>query len=88
MDTERTTQTEDVSQLTDEQWRERLAPEAYEVLRHAATERPFTGAFADNKDTGMYHCAGCGAAAVHLRHEVRFRLRLAELLRAGRPART
>ncbi len=53
---------EDVSQLTDEQWRARLDPEAYEVLRHAATERPFTGALLENHDDGMYHCAACEAA--------------------------
>ena len=57
-----TTRTDDVSQLSDAQWRERLSPEAYETLRQAATERPFSGALLDNKDTGMYHCAGCGAA--------------------------
>ncbi|MGC9222208.1 MAG: peptide-methionine (R)-S-oxide reductase MsrB [Solirubrobacteraceae bacterium] len=59
MDTDHT-QT-DISNLTDEQWRDRLDPETYQVLRHAATERPFSGVLTDNHDDGMYHCAGCDA---------------------------
>ncbi|HEY2319015.1 MAG TPA: peptide-methionine (R)-S-oxide reductase MsrB [Solirubrobacteraceae bacterium] len=46
---------------TDREWREQLTSEQYEVLRHKATERPFTGQFVHEKRTGTYRCAGCGA---------------------------
>jgi len=47
-------------QKTDQEWREQLTPEQYEVLRRAGTEAPFTGEYVYNKEWGDYRCAACG----------------------------
>ncbi len=46
---------------SEQEWRERLTPERYDVLRRAGTEPPFTGEYVYNKDSGEYRCAACGA---------------------------
>lgn len=47
-------------ELSDAQWKSRLAPEQYRILRQHGTERAFCGTLLDNKKHGVYACAGCG----------------------------
>jgi peptide-methionine (R)-S-oxide reductase len=46
--------------LSDEEWRKRLSPDQFAILRQAATEPAFTGQYERNKAAGTYLCAGCG----------------------------
>jgi peptide-methionine (R)-S-oxide reductase len=50
----------DVLRLSDEQWRARLTPEQYRVLRREGTEPPFSSALNSEKRSGRYDCVACG----------------------------
>ncbi|HSM53518.1 MAG TPA: peptide-methionine (R)-S-oxide reductase MsrB [Erythrobacter sp.] len=50
----------DKVELSEAEWREKLTPEQYHVLREAGTERAFTGKYDKHYDPGEYMCAGCG----------------------------
>jgi len=48
-------------QLSEEEWKKRLDPKQYHVIREKGTEPAFTGKHLENHEKGMYICAGCGA---------------------------
>ena len=50
---------------TEQQWREQLTPEQFEVCRQKGTERAFTGKYYDCKDAGVYHCVCCDNELFH-----------------------
>lgn len=45
--------------LSEDQWKSRLTPEQYRILRNAGTEAAFCSPMLDNKEIGTYHCVGC-----------------------------
>jgi peptide-methionine (R)-S-oxide reductase len=50
----------DPAMMTEADWKAKLTPEQFAVLREKATERPYSGKYWDFKGKGDYHCAGCG----------------------------
>src|SRR3989344_1548307 len=45
---------------TEEEWKQKLTPEQFRILRKKGTEQPFTGKYNDSKEKGIFVCAACG----------------------------
>jgi peptide-methionine (R)-S-oxide reductase len=48
--------------FTEAEWKAKLSPEEYRVLREKGTEQPYKGKYNEHDETGTYKCAGCGQA--------------------------
>lgn len=64
-----TATTQDKVKLSDAEWRKKLGPQAYHVMREGGTERAFTGKWLHVKGSGTFVCAGCGHALFHTRNK-------------------
>jgi len=51
---------EDFKKISEEEWRRKLTPEQYHILRESGTESPFTGKYYKTEDEGVYRCLACG----------------------------
>ncbi len=56
-------------ELSDQELKKRLSPEQYKILRQKGTEAPFSGELLNNKDSGIYTCAACGAKLFKSEHK-------------------
>lgn len=52
---------DEIKQLTEADWQQRLSAEEYHILRQKGTERAFTGLYTDTTDAGVYRCKACNA---------------------------
>ena len=55
----------DKKNFNDQDWKEKLTPEQYEICRNKGTAPPFSGKYLNTKSTGTYYCLCCGNALFH-----------------------
>lgn len=69
--------------LTEKEWKKRLTPEQYKVLREKGTEKAYSGETWNNEEEGMYLCAGCGLPLFSSESKFKSGNRMAQLYRTS-----